>query len=173
MASCETSLLHVFLELIDGAPASGAYVLNPGDRGLLHALDGLSAAEASLVPDGSTASVAAHVDHVRYGLSLLNRWSEGHPDIADADFTASWKRNQVTADEWDTLRAAFRNEVQAWRQVLARPAGNWNEVEHHGVVASVVHLAYHVGAMRQLQRSLRGPNAWEANEVGSNPQPQG
>jgi len=36
-------------------------------------------------------SIAAHVDHVRYGLSLMNGWSEGHNPFKDADWSASWK----------------------------------------------------------------------------------
>jgi hypothetical protein len=38
----------LFAELVDGAPAGGgAFMLNSGDRGLLHSLDQLSAADAA------------------------------------------------------------------------------------------------------------------------------
>ena len=60
------------VELVNGAPKDGAYMLNGGDVGLLGSLDKLSAQAASaLTPTGS--SIAAHVDHLRYGLSLMNR----------------------------------------------------------------------------------------------------
>jgi hypothetical protein len=63
------TLSTLLSELVEGAPAGGAYMLNAGDEGLLRSLDRLSAAEASaLTTTGS--SIAAHVDHVRYGLSL-------------------------------------------------------------------------------------------------------
>jgi hypothetical protein len=59
-------------ELVDGAPASGGYMLNAGDPGLLRSLDRVPAAAAS-TPTATGSSIAAHVDHVRYGISLMNR----------------------------------------------------------------------------------------------------
>ena len=67
-------------------------MLNPGDEGLLRSLEKLSAADASaLTPTGS--SIAAHVDHVRYGLSLMNRWSQGENPFESADWSASWRQD--------------------------------------------------------------------------------
>src|SRR2546421_11161567 len=63
-------LLTLFGELVQGSsdPSGRTYVLNQGDGGLLAALDGLSATAASGTHGRS--SIAAHVDHLRYGLSL-------------------------------------------------------------------------------------------------------
>jgi hypothetical protein len=78
-------LAILFSELVDGAAdGGGAFMLNSGDVGLLRSLDKLSAADASRsVNDGAT--IAAHAQHVRYGLSLMNQWSrEGGNPFADA-----------------------------------------------------------------------------------------
>lgn len=152
------SLPSLFRELVHGAPAAGAFVLNPGDVGLLAALDGLSAADASLSRnEGGT--IAAHVDHLRFGLSLLNRWAAGEENpFADADWTASWKRRSVSEEEWAELREGLRTEVERWHAALLEPrevAG----IELDGVIGSVVHLAYHLGAIRQIAPGLRGPRA--------------
>jgi hypothetical protein len=32
-------------------------------------------------------------------------------------------------------------------------------LELNGVIASVAHLAYHLGAIRQIDRTIRGPEA--------------
>jgi hypothetical protein len=32
-------------------------------------------------------------------------------------------------------------------------------MELNGVIASVAHLAYHLGAIRQIDRAIRGPSA--------------
>ena len=93
-----TTLATLFGELVEGTAPSGGYVLNAGDKGLLRSLDTLSAAAAS-VPTATGSSIAAHVDHVRYGLSLMNRWSAGDNPFTDADWSASWKRRQVSDDE--------------------------------------------------------------------------
>jgi hypothetical protein len=145
----------LFGELVNGAPASGAFVLNAGDEGLLRSLDKLPAAAASArTPTGS--SIAAHVDHVRYGLSLMNRWSAGENPFKDADWGASWKKTTVSEREWQTLREQLRDQATLWLEALRAPR-EVREVELNGMVGSIVHLAYHLGAIRQINQTLRGP----------------
>jgi hypothetical protein len=145
----------LFSELVEGPPGSTAYILNPGDGGLLRSLDRLPASGASaLTATGS--SVAAHVDHLRYGLSLMNRWSAGENPFADADWKTSWTRTTVSEDEWQGLRHALRAEASRWLAALRIPR-EVQEIELNGMVASVAHLAYHLGAIRQIDERLRGP----------------
>lgn len=94
-------LVVLLNELADGPAPQAAFVLNPGDRGLLRSLDTLSAAEASATAGGES-SIAAHVDHLRYGFQLMNRWSKGESPFADADYSASWRRTVVTDDGGDS-----------------------------------------------------------------------
>lgn len=146
-------------ELVHGAPDPKARtcVLNQGDGELLASLDRLSAAAASATRDGP--SVAAHVDHLRYGLSLLNRWAAGFsPPWPEVDWTASWQRNVVTEEEWRALREALRHEADVWAEVLRTPR-EVSDVEAGWMAGSVAHLAYHMGAIRQIDRSARGPSA--------------
>jgi hypothetical protein len=145
----------LFSELVEGAPASGAYMLNAGDQGLLRSLDKVSAAQAS-ASTTTGSSIAAHVDHVRYGLSLMNRWSGGENPFRDADWSASWKRTRVTDAEWEALRATLRTEALRWLTALRTPR-EVSEVELNGVLGSIAHLAYHLGAIRQIDAALRGP----------------
>lgn len=152
------SVAALFQELAFGSAANAAWVLNPGDAGLLRSLDKLSAAAASARASDGAPSIAAHVDHIRYGLELLNRWSRGEQPFADADYSASWRRTSVSDHEWSALRARLRDEAAAWLDAVGKPR-DVNHVELTGVIASVVHLAYHLGAIRQLDRSTRGPAA--------------
>jgi hypothetical protein len=153
----DPALITLLNELADGPAPEAAFVLNPGDRGLLRSLDALSAAEASASASGES-SIAAHVDHLRYGFELMNRWSKGESPFADADYSASWRRPVVSDDEWKRLRASLRSEIDDWRAAIQRPRELTDE-ERTGMVSSVVHLAYHIGAMRQMSRALRGPRA--------------
>ena len=153
-------LPRLVAELVHGAPdpATRTYVLNRGDPGLLASLDRLSAAAASATPDGSP-SVAAHVDHLRYGLSVLNAWAAGAlPPAAIIDFTASWRRTVVSDAEWRALREALRREAEAWTAALRAPRVV-SAVEAGWMAGSVAHLAYHLGAVRQLAPAARGPAA--------------
>jgi hypothetical protein len=145
----------LFSELVEGAAPSGGYMLNNGDQGLLRSLDKLSAAAAS-ARTSTGSSIAAHVDHVRYGLSLMNRWSGGGNPFKDADWGASWKKTTVSEDEWRTLRADLRAETTRWLNTLRTPR-ELQEIELNGMVGSIAHLAYHLGAIRQIDSASRGP----------------
>ena len=152
------ALSTVLRELIDGATADQCWVLNPGDSGLLASLDALSASAASARPDGRS-SIAAHVDHVRYGLELLNRWVAGEKNpFADANYAASWTRQHVDEAGWRNLRDALAHEAHGWLAAMQQP-GDVDDVELTGMIAAAVHLAYHVGAIRQIGAATRGPLA--------------
>ena len=152
------ALTTLLRELVDGA-VEPCWVLNPGDAGLLRSLDRLSAAAASAPAPGGGPSIAAHVDHLRYGLALMNRWADGEQNpFATADWAASWRRGGVTDDEWAALRAGLAEAARRWLAVVRQPRP-LSDVELTGMLASVVHLAYHVGAVRQVDRSIRGPSA--------------
>jgi hypothetical protein len=153
-----TALSRLLDELLGGPTAGAAFVLNPEDPGLLPSLAKLSAAEASAIPSDGGASIAAHVDHLRYGLELLNRWSRGENPFVDADYSASWKRSTVSEAGWADRQESLRREAASWRDALLQPRP-LDDVEFMGVVASVVHLAYHLGAIRQINRAVRGPEA--------------
>jgi hypothetical protein len=157
----DRALLNVLNELVDGAAKEAAGVLNPEDPGILKSLDALTAEEASAVPAGGGSSVAAHVEHLRYGLELLNRWSRGEEPFADADYSASWRHVTVSEAEWASRREALRREAYAWREAIAYQPGTrtLSDVELTGVISSIAHLAYHLGAIRQIHRATRGPSA--------------
>lgn len=150
------SLGTLFAELVDGAPRGNAYMLNGGDPGMLYSLDRLTAGQASAsVHDGAT--IAAHVDHVAYGLSLLNRWAAGERNPwDDADWSRSWRRTGVTETEWRALRAELRGQARRWLTALRTP----REVDAtalEGMIGSIAHIAYHLGAVRQIDKAARGP----------------
>ena len=155
------SLALLFSELTEGCTGE-CYMLNPGDRGLLRSLDALPAESASAAPAGGGASIAAHVDHVLYGIHLLNLWAAGEENPwADADWTASWQRVSVNEEEWNALREQLRAEAEKWKVSIAG-TGDLKGIALNGVIASVAHLAYHLGAIRQIDRALRGPSAEQA-----------
>ena len=151
------TLATLFGELVDGPSADAAWMLNAHDDGLLRSLDKLPAPAASRIAPGGGASIAAHVDHLRYGLSLMNRWSRGEADPwATADWAASWKKTSVTEPEWEALRIELRDQAAKWLVVLRTPR-EVQDVELSGMIGSIAHLAYHMGAIRQITNDARGP----------------
>ena len=151
------ALRDLLRELLDGPPGGMAFVVNPGDRGLLGSLALLSAVEASSRAGGRS-SIASHVRHLRYGFELLNRWARGENPFADADYAASWEHQQVTDGEWLELREGLEREARAWMASVQAPR-EWDQVMLGGTIGSVAHLGYHLGAIRQLASAAAGPPA--------------
>ena len=150
------SLTRLFSELVDGATDSGGFVLNSGDVGLLRSLDKLSATEASDSIDGG-ATIAAHAQHLQYDLALMNRWAqEGGDPFSDAKSEEAWKTSRVTEVEWQDIRDALRTEAREWLGALGR-SRDITRAELAGMIASIAHLGYHFGAMRQIASGARGP----------------
>jgi DinB family protein len=152
------SLTALMRELVDGTAPTGGYMLNRGDKGLFASLEKISASEASTIISGGS-SIAAHVDHCMFYFALNNRWAAGEKNPwKGTDWKVSWTRTSVTPESWARLRSAFESETRRWLDAVARPR-EVTEVELTSMIASIVHLAYHVGAIRQMNRATGGPSA--------------
>jgi hypothetical protein len=152
----QRALSKLLAEVLDGPPGDEAYILNPGDAGLLAQLDAIDATAASARPMPGKTTIASHVDHVLYGISLLNRWSQGEANPwASADWDASWQRSKVSEDQWRQLREQLRSQSQAWQKAVAA-RGMWDDLAAAGSLASAAHTAYHLGAIRQILAALSG-----------------
>ena len=155
----QQALSKLLIEIFNGPPGDEAYLLNPGDPGLLRQLDSISAAAASTRPAGmpGKTTIAAHADHVHYGLSLLNRWAGGEPNPwADADWNSSWQRTRVTEDQWQSLRDKLRSAADTWRSAVSART-KWDDISAAGALSSAAHTAYHLGAIRQILAALNQP----------------
>ena len=140
-------------EIFDGPPAEEAYILNPGDLGLHRQLDTISAAIASQQAIPGKPSIAAHVDHVHFGLSLLTRWLSGEENPwANADWNGSWQRTTVTDDQWRMLRDNLREKAATWQKAVAVRT-DWDDLSAAGALSTIAHTAYHLGAIRQILRA--------------------
>ena len=155
--SLHGALATLYSELANGAVNDGgAFVLNSGDAGLLRSLDKLSADDASQTSHAG-ATIAAHAEHVRYGLSLMNAWArQGGNPFATADWSRAWETAVVTDAEWGGIRRGLREESDAWLAQIETPR-EMSDIELTGMIGSIAHLAYHLGAMRQISRGARGP----------------
>ena len=150
----QRALSNMLTEIFEGPPGQEAYLLNPGDPGLLRQLDTIEASMASKPLTPGKTTIASHVDHVHFGLAILNRWAAGEANPwAGADFNASWQRSTVTEDQWRTLRNSLRNEAEKWRNVVAGRT-NWDDLSAAAALSTAVHTAYHLGAIRQILAGL-------------------
>jgi len=153
----QRALSNMLTEIFNGPPGQEAYVLNPGDLGLLRQLETIDAKTASTPPTPGQKSIAAHVDHVQFGLAILNRWAAGEANPwAGADFNASWQRTGITDDQWRALRDGLRREADKWQQAVAGRT-SWDDMSAAAGLSTAAHTAYHLAAIRQVLAAL-GPN---------------
>ena len=151
----QRAVSKLLVEVFNGPPGDEAYILNPGDPGLHQQLETISAATASEQPIPGKPSIASHVDHVHYGLSLLTRWLAGEENPwADADWNASWRRNAVTDDQWGILRQNLREKADTWQNAVSRRT-EWDDLNAAGALSTIAHTAYHLGSIRQILAAAR------------------
>ncbi|MEW4562136.1 hypothetical protein AB1K70_06400 [Bremerella sp. JC770] len=150
------ALDNLLREIVDGPPDDWAFILNAGDPGLVKQLEMIDAHTASQPSPSGRSTIAAHVDHVWYSIHLLNRWSDGEANPwATADWEASWQHREVTPVQWTELREKLQRECQAWRKHV-KSRESWEPIEASATLASMGHLAYHLGAIRQILHSVTG-----------------
>src|SRR5947209_16317052 len=137
----QRALSNMLTEVFDGPPGQEAYLLNPGDPGLLRQLDAIDAGAASKRPMPGKTTIAAHVDHLHFGLAILNRWAAGEANPwAGADWKGSWQRTTVTEAQWRTLREGLRREADTWRKGVATRT-TWDDMAASAALSTAGHPA--------------------------------
>lgn len=122
------------------------------EDGLLATARRLDASQASRAPIPGSASIAAHVEHVRWFVALLNAFARGEqPDIRWSD---SWSVDRVEDAEWARLLDRLEAESEELLQHVERGVDVEDEERLLPLLATVTHVAYHVGALRQMVRAL-------------------
>jgi len=146
----QRALSNMLTEIFDGPPGKEAFVLNTGDPDLFRQLDTIDSSAASKRPMSGKSTIAAHTDHLHFGLSLLNRWAAGDANAwAGADWNASWQRTTVSEEQWRDLRGRLRKEAEQWRKVVETRT-SWDSTMASIALSTAAHTAYHMGAIRQL-----------------------
>src|SRR4029453_16487896 len=93
--------------------------------------------------------------------------------FADATWDEAWKTSAVNDERWSEIRSGLRAEAHRWLAALGSPR-EVRTVELSGMIGSITHLAYHLGAMRQIATNARGPRegaalTWFQNGPSSRP----
>lgn len=139
----------LFREAFEGIPAGQNYTwFVQGKEGLFDALASVTAEEASRKPSDGGASIAAHTNHILFILRSANT-SLGRPE-PEGTWESTWQRQTVTEQEWASLTERIRGEYQLYLEWFSKNE-DWSG--EHAYVSNLVplpHVAFHLGAIRQL-----------------------
>ena len=137
-----------------GRPGEGTRYLDHA-AGIRATLTSLDAAQASRSRRGHP-SIAAHARHMNFHLRVVAEWMQGVR--VKRDWPASFVPGEVSAEEWARLQSELEESRTEFLRVLRSLPPDKFVSEGAGIDA-LVHLAYHLGAIRQIDRALRGPRA--------------
>jgi hypothetical protein len=154
-SNLNVAAVELLSELLIGPDPKWTWIVsNEPNSGVLGVLDNLSAEQASTPPAPGRRSVAAHAGHLLFSLDAATRRLRGeNPEL---DWDASWNSSAVTSAEWDRLRRDLRAELERLQQVILEHRGDWEPMALKGIIATVGHTAYHLGAIRQILPAARG-----------------
>jgi hypothetical protein len=126
--------------------------------GFLGTIESLKAEEASRpASSGEPLTIASHVEHLRFALSLANRATRGENPYKDAKWARSWDVRAVTEAEWKSLLTALRKEYEDFRSAL-ETGWAWEDSDSLiGAFGLIAHGAWHLGAVRQALGLVKAP----------------
>ena len=147
-----TAALYILLdETFDNVQG---YYLDKGTS-MFETLAMISAEEASIPVGGKCATLAAQVKHTAFYLEVVDRAVRSGVNER-VDWGEIWRTTSaVTPDEWDAIQARLRAAYDGIRALIADQEAWPNEEHVAGVIATVVHTAYHLGEIRQALCTLR------------------
>jgi hypothetical protein len=130
-----SQLLAVLKETIEGPGDHGSYFIDKG-TGLLQTLETLSLSQRGLERAFASAapgrpSIAAHVKHTSFHMNAICAWPRGDQSRRD------WPSSFVLENHED-----FQSVIREFATGSDEALG--------GAVGGIVHVAYHLGAIRQL-----------------------
>lgn len=118
---------------------------------LTETLSGITAEQASRSIIEGGATIAGHVEHIRFYIRVLNDYVDG-VNADKIDWKQSWLCHTVTTSEWDAIRGGLADDYHALLAHLDT-IENWDaERPLGGALAIVVHTSYHLGAIRQMMK---------------------
>ena len=142
------SLTYLFKETFEGSPKEGSVYLDTG-VGVFNTVENIDAENASKSIAG--ANIAAHTEHIGYYLAVLSNFLKGA--IVAPDWNKTWEMEDISEERWseikDNLKKAYDMATETFEAVE-----DWNDDSITEATAIVVHTAYHLGAIRQISKSL-------------------
>lgn len=148
-ADFTNNLVALLKETFEGSqPGVGSLYLDR-EVGVLNTIEKVSATDASRSSGGAT--FASHLEHTRHYLVELNGFLHGSTETVD--WEQSWLVKTVDENQWNLLKENVRRDYETVMQTF-KTIEDWNDDKVGEAMSIVVHTAYHLGAMRQIMKSI-------------------
>jgi hypothetical protein len=124
--------------------------------GLNPTLAQIDAETASKLSAPGRSSIAAHCEHLRYVLEIVNAWAK--LEKPQPDWGLAWKTSSLDEAQWEALKTAIQSECETLKTFITS-SSEWNPKLLNLLLSNTSHLAYHVGAIRQIWMLVREDQA--------------
>ncbi|MCB0174556.1 MAG: hypothetical protein KDJ97_28855 [Anaerolineae bacterium] len=124
------------------------YFLDKGTS-MFETLATVSAEEASIPVGGQCATLAAQVKHVAFYLQVIEEALRSQ-EFKKQDWDKIWRETSaVSPDEWEAIKSELRERYDRIKTFINETTEWSNERLIGGVIATIVHTAYHLGEIQQ------------------------
>jgi hypothetical protein len=142
-------ILYILSETFEGSPAGKASAYLDREIGFLTTIEKLSAEQVSQKINETT--IAAQTEHAKFYLDKLCEFMKGNGE--KVNWEQSWLIETVNETEWEALRNSVRKSFENLLQTIAE-IEVWNQDKVGNTVAIIAHTAYHLGAIRQILKTV-------------------
>jgi len=143
-------ILFILRETFEGSQEGQGSVYLDRGVGVFATLETLSAEDVSTEIAGMT--ISAHTEHAKFYLDRICEFINGRTE--KVNWEQSWLIETVNETEWNFLREGMRKSYEGVLRCFAE-IETWNQDNIGEAVAIIAHTAYHLGAMRQITKSLQ------------------
>ncbi|CAN5402820.1 hypothetical protein BH10ACI1_BH10ACI1_25410 [soil metagenome] len=134
-------------ETFEGSPEGQPSAYLDRGIGIFSTLDKLSAEQVSNDVQGTT--IAAQTEHAKFYLDRLCEFIHGRTE--KVNWEDSWLIEDVNETEWNALRDGVRKSYENALRCFAENQ-NWSEEAVGMAIGMLTHTAYHLGAIRQIDK---------------------
>ncbi len=141
--------LFILRETFEGSPEGEGSAYLDNRVGVFPTITELSAETASQKINETT--IAAHTEHLKFYLDRICEFIGGRTE--KVNWEQSWLIEEVTEEEWSILREGMRSSYEEVLRCFAK-VETWNQENIGDAIAITAHTAYHLGAIRQIAKSI-------------------
>lgn len=141
--------LFILRETFEGSPEGEGSAYLDNRVGVFPTITEISAETASQIINETT--IAAHTAHLKFYLDRICEFIGGRTE--KVNWEQSWLIKEVTQEEWNILREGMRSSYEGVLKCFAE-VETWNQDNIGDAIAIITHTAYHLGAIRQIVKSI-------------------